>query len=255
MFIFNSTGRLYVYEDTATPICDEGFKLHTAQEFTCLEDGTWTPGNISCAIITCPLVPVPRSGSIVSESVIYGGTIVFSCNEGFQLDGQDTIKCTGNGNWSHDVPLCSPIMCEELVPPSNGTIIMQGYSYGQEAKFECDVGFVLTGSNKTKCTGPGIWSRPPPVCSPVACTHPVNPSHGIAIFINIHYLHEVTYECQPGYRLEGDGKLRCEADGSWSGATPTCELVTCQVDGTFHHGIVIRNDTVLPNDKVGRFTL
>ena len=32
----------------------------------------------------------------------------------------------------------------------------------------------------------------------------------------------VTYQCRPGYELEGNPQRRCQSDRRWSGSAPTC---------------------------------
>lgn len=37
------------------------------------------------------------------------------------------------------------------------------------------------------------------------------------------YGDQVKYKCHPGYRLIGNTTRQCQADGTWSGVTPSCQ--------------------------------
>ena len=45
-----------------------------------------------------------------------------------------------------------------------------------------------------------------------------------------------SYSCNTGYELIGDDTRTCQADGSWSGSPPTCQLIG-----------IIRNHSLIVN--------
>ncbi|XP_071491017.1 LOW QUALITY PROTEIN: sushi, von Willebrand factor type A, EGF and pentraxin domain-containing protein 1-like [Diadema antillarum] len=240
----------YVYGDIVQISCTEGFKSDTIRQMECTALGTWMPKNISCEPIFCPPVQAPENGIIVSGSQRWGEELMIGCVEGYRLVGNESILCTGDGVWIGGVPECVVITCEALQTPENGVLRVEDHSYGNRAEFECDRGFQMVGSNTTECTGRGTWSNPPPTCTPISCSYPANPSHGVAIFVDTYYGDVVSYVCEPGYRLVGTETRECLADGSWGGASPSCTPVECEVTDAFPQGSVIRNDTVILGDEV-----
>lgn len=239
-----------MYGDIVRAHCDKGFKYQTLQEMRCSENGMWDPANITCVPITCPSVLPPDNGFIAVDSNSYGEAMVFDCNEGFSIDGNDTLLCEEDGEWNGDMPQCLPVICEDLAIPHNGSVQSTGVSFGSQVVYTCDDGFELVGTSVTECVSQGVWSHPPPVCTLIECPIPINPAHGIAIFLNNRYLDDVNFECEPGYTLVGLARRRCQANGTWSGYEPKCRPVKCSVEEAFPLGIVIRNRTVFNGDKV-----
>ena len=58
----------------------------------------------------CSEVVAPGHGTMQSEGVSVGSEVVFECNEGYRMVGQDTIRCLPDGNggaeWSGSPPVC-----------------------------------------------------------------------------------------------------------------------------------------------------
>ena len=56
------------------------------------------------------------------------------------------------------------------------------------------------------------------------CEYPGKPRHGkIAGTFPATYRAVAQFECLPGYSLQGDDAMHCQADGTWRGSKPTCE--------------------------------
>ena len=60
--------------------------------------------------ITCPEPFEPKNGLIERSVVVYRGKTVFSCNEGYLMQGDATLTCTLNGTWDHDQPTCTGML-------------------------------------------------------------------------------------------------------------------------------------------------
>ncbi len=74
----------------------------------------------------------------------------------------DYTVCTFTVVYSADV------MCEELLAPVNGMIMLMGRTPGSIAMYSCDMGFRLNGEITRTCQTDGNWSDEEPTC---ICKH------------------------------------------------------------------------------------
>ena len=54
----------------------------------------------------CGQLQPPQNGSVTGDGHLYGDSIKFACNAGYELYGSDSALCLTNGNWSAQVPQC-----------------------------------------------------------------------------------------------------------------------------------------------------
>jgi len=77
----------------------------------------------------------------------------------------------------------------------------------------------------------------PNTCDPVDCGPLDAPDGGSVASDTTLFDETATYSCDPGHNLTGDTGRTCQADATWSGDAPLCEIVDCgilvaPVDGT-----------------------
>ena len=56
----------------------------------------------------CPALPNPTNG-VVSHGMDVGDLADYSCNDGFELIGEDMRTCQTDGTWSGSAPTCQLI--------------------------------------------------------------------------------------------------------------------------------------------------
>ena len=56
----------------------------------------------------------------------------------------------------------------------------------------------------------------------VDCGQLPNPANGLKFGSEFTYNKVLTFDCNPGYKLVGNRKRRCQESGSWSGTAPIC---------------------------------
>uniref|UniRef100_A0A8C3KXI9 Sushi domain-containing protein n=1 Tax=Chrysolophus pictus TaxID=9089 RepID=A0A8C3KXI9_CHRPC len=102
-------------------LCNEGYQLHGRNFIQCWlkgDDVEWSELP-TCELITCSSPPRISNGRHDGEGVEkfpYNSTVTYSCDSGFQLIGNVSIRCmradNARGVWSGAVP-----QCKEKSPP------------------------------------------------------------------------------------------------------------------------------------------
>ena len=57
--------------------------------------------------LECPVLLQPSMGIVSVTSRTVGSVAMYSCNEGYQLNGSREIVCGEDESWSDEPPLCS----------------------------------------------------------------------------------------------------------------------------------------------------
>lgn len=53
------------------------------------------------------------NGTVDVDKYIYPGIASYSCDDGYELEGEDTVKCQIDGTWEGEPPSCVEISTEE----------------------------------------------------------------------------------------------------------------------------------------------
>ncbi|KAK1329363.1 hypothetical protein QTO34_011547 [Cnephaeus nilssonii] len=179
----------YVYNDSVTVKCDEGFTLKGSSEIRCKANNTWDPeipicekdchhllGCTTVGIQTTPVtlatrlwetnpftVCLPEIGVLLPLGVKKRHVSLrekmfksFQLIRMYQLTGHTYQKCedAGNGVWFQRIPLCEAIHCPPPLVIDNGRytgVMAEQFLYGMEISYECDHGFSLLGKRNIRC--------------------------------------------------------------------------------------------------------
>uniref|UniRef100_A0A8C0BA79 Sushi, von Willebrand factor type A, EGF and pentraxin domain-containing protein 1 n=1 Tax=Buteo japonicus TaxID=224669 RepID=A0A8C0BA79_9AVES len=156
---------------TALYTCKPGFELVGNTTILCGEDGQWLGGRPACKPIQCPRPKKILNGKYSFTNFHYGQTVRYSCDRGFQLQGEETLRCLETGEWSTEIPSCKAINCQPPQPIENGFVEGADYSYGAMVIYSCVPGFQLSGLAMQTCEESG-WSSSTPACLPTDCGLP-----------------------------------------------------------------------------------
>ncbi|XP_077865861.1 C4b-binding protein beta chain-like, partial [Saccoglossus kowalevskii] len=97
----------HLYGGSLTVICDQGYYISTNYtNSTCQVDGSWEPDIPECSIVSCGNPGKPDNGYAKGTDYTYGSNVTYICDDGYTLNGTETITCQADGNWNADVPLC-----------------------------------------------------------------------------------------------------------------------------------------------------
>uniref|UniRef100_A0A8C0GKI3 p-selectin n=1 Tax=Chelonoidis abingdonii TaxID=106734 RepID=A0A8C0GKI3_CHEAB len=177
-----------------------------------------------------------RSNSHPLGEFSYNSTCKFQCQEGFELQGLDTLLCLTSGNWTFCFAIPA-VKCPVPNSPGRGLLNCShwhgDFTYNSTCAFSCETGFVRNGSETLECTALGQWTGHPPHCEAVKCPVLASSDRGRLYCTHWHgdftYNSTCTFSCEMEFVLNGLEMLECTALGQWTGQTLCCEAVKCPV--------------------------
>ncbi|XP_052806502.1 mucin-4-like [Mya arenaria] len=87
--------------------CNNGYKLVGNKTITCQAGGIFNGTHPTCTRITCAVPSVDNANiSPDSQTVVFGASVTYTCNSGFDLSGAATITCSSDGTFG-SVPSCA----------------------------------------------------------------------------------------------------------------------------------------------------
>ncbi|XP_027481775.1 beta-2-glycoprotein 1 isoform X3 [Zalophus californianus] len=134
------------------------------RRFTCPLTGLWPINTLRCTPRICPFAGILENGAVRYTTFEYPNTISFACNTGFYLNGSSSARCTEEGKWNVDPPVCTQVKCPFPSRPDNGFVkypAKQTLYYKDKAIYDCHDTFVLDGPQEVECSKFGNWSAQP----------------------------------------------------------------------------------------------
>lgn len=236
----------FSYENTCKFSCAPGYKLVGPSSVTCTSAAQWSKEMPRCEAIVCQnpegeahLIPqCSQSMNDLRPNV----TCSFSCESGFELQGDHSIQCSEDGQWNKAIPTCRALGCPALeaptgvqiscsISPSSTAPTANLHPLGVVCTFGCDEGYELQGALSTECVNQGQWTSTPPTCTAVRCPLLQAPKNGQINCSNSEPLYnsQCTFTCNEDFSLNGHKLLICDYNGNWTGETPTCQAPPSQV--------------------------
>ncbi|XP_061487863.1 sushi, von Willebrand factor type A, EGF and pentraxin domain-containing protein 1 isoform X2 [Rhineura floridana] len=215
--------------------CDKGYQLKGVNKVTCLELGEWNHLIPYCEAVSCGTPVVPENGGITGSNFTYGSKIIYRCNKGYILVGEEETVCLASGTWNHSSPLCELVKCPLPKEISNGKYIMSGVTYLSNISYICDIGYSLQGASILVCEDSANWSSFPPDCEIVSCGLPPVIKDAVVTGSNFTFGNTITYMCKEGYTLIGPETVECLANGKWSMNHQQCVAVSCDEPPPVEH--------------------
>ncbi|GFT98387.1 limulus clotting factor C [Nephila pilipes] len=255
--------------------CKGDLLLQGLSFITCKSDGTWSSPRPQCIRSRDPTIYCPDPGQIpfgirrngdgtfTGSTQVYtqGQSVIYSCRQGYELNGESVITCLRTKGWSRSKPRCvrretttggsrgGQIYCPHPGVNENSVLIGnvpnsqldQEFPPGAELRYNCKRGFEPEGSLILYCLSTGRWTSAAPTCRSTtpstttpgpSCRHPGKDINGE---IEDHPLidprkrgqtfppgTELKFRCKEGFVIEGSVNLYCLRSGEWSSAPPTC---------------------------------
>nr|XP_017203310.1 complement receptor type 2 [Oryctolagus cuniculus] len=242
----------YIHGDLLVFACKANFTMKGNKSVWCQANKTWGPSELPTCESNFPLEcppphQIPHGHHTAGDigAIVPGLSVTYSCDPGYLLVGEETIKCLSSGDWSADTPTCKEAQCEPPRQLPNGKIKQPPSLWpGAVVNISCNEGYRLKGQPTSQCVIFGqqaVWTKMP-VCERIFCPRPPpipNGRHIGSSLANVPYGSIVTYICDPGpergvnFILTGEPTIRCTTDsheaGIWSGPAPRCELDTATI--------------------------
>ncbi|XP_077978930.1 adhesion G protein-coupled receptor L3-like [Glandiceps talaboti] len=229
--------------------CNQDYGLLGEAVARCF-NGNWYPKRPECQE-NCPYPGHPRNGmgklpdsdNTAPMVVPEGVTVHYTCNDGYELHGTDTIPCI-NGRWQDNQPNCYA-NCIVPSPFHNGVITTvsdgspgDSISHGTILQFTCNGDLSLYGHTSSQCYN-GVLEYQVPTCHESCSTY--NITNGFLYKLSYRYEDQPNYDyrrqtqepaghndwaiyhCNPGYDILNHHSVKC-VDGTWNPSEhPTCE--------------------------------
>ncbi|XP_022108061.1 sushi, von Willebrand factor type A, EGF and pentraxin domain-containing protein 1-like [Acanthaster planci] len=256
------------YRSSCTHSCSQpGYGPAPGQSATrtCKADKTWTGTAITCVDKQAPTLNCPRDIRVFADASqtyksvtwglpqvsdnsklpIYPELVHGSLPPGSMFSRGShsiTYRATdeaGNTATCSFTVLVQVSHCPALQFQSGQRMLCSSqFIYGSVCQFECQPGFVLTGSASVECQRQGnigVWSAEQPTCEAITCPPLTAPENGRIVGntpCSTAYGSWCQFECHDGYQLAGSGVRRCLAlagvsEGFWDGYEARCEEQTC----------------------------
>ncbi|XP_052783270.1 uncharacterized protein LOC128219502 [Mya arenaria] len=218
--------------------CTDGYTLKGNSDIKCHSNGSWEPVG-DCNPVSCNATDAPSNGDIKNKtsSHVFQTKLTVMCNEGYQLNGSETIECLSSGKWSV-IAECPPVTCLPFTLPNNSNFIevndQSKNTYMSNFTIKCLNGYEMKGNANVTCQSNGTWTISPE-CVPVMCkNYTVPPNAHIAEGESpANYFNEsITVMCDLGYDY-ADSALTtdvCQSNKNWT-TQVSCEPVSCGAFG------------------------
>ncbi|KAG1672312.1 P-selectin [Nymphon striatum] len=145
--------------------CIEGFEMIGPSEIDCSIRGRWSVNPPICKEPECNPLNDPTDGVVNC----YGTTCVFTCDDGYHLNGPSTVVCRPGGLWSETSPsICTQAepLCSAPEAPQNGMVSNCGQKVGETCTISCNYPYKAVGAINLDCRLGARWSDVPAECVP-----------------------------------------------------------------------------------------
>ena len=219
--------------------CHLGYEIVGADTRVCGGQGEWEGPEPECVQARCPVPRIPLYGAQEIQSLVVGGAVLYRCTHGYRLTGSPVLTCLGDKTWSHSVPVCERVRCQQPATISHGLALVSSLDFQASLEYRCEEGFTLIGHRSLSCLYTGKWSAPPPSCVANRCPD-VIVDHGHVTQEGLVPGDVASVSCDLGYVLRGPARLVCQPSLDWSpGPPPACIPVNCgdppQVENAMSH--------------------
>ncbi|RUS82417.1 hypothetical protein EGW08_009805, partial [Elysia chlorotica] len=235
----------YVYKTGVFYRCLPGFELIGETYRPCGENGSWAGEVPFCSRLSCPTPPAIENGFKSGPPYEFESEVIYSCTDGYEIQGEATRICQASLVWSGQPPVCLPISCGSPPVLDNGYIEGSSHLFGDILNVSCHRGYRLKGSEIRVCQANKTWSFDDPLCEQILCPPPPlynkssRDTEDARDTFPVDF--SVSYVCEIGHIMNGSGVKICEQSGQWSGEDIHCYPLSCEPVNSIKYGEVMGN--------------
>ncbi|XP_069798397.1 membrane cofactor protein-like isoform X2 [Narcine bancroftii] len=102
---------VYAREEIITYSCNRGYQLHGRNKIICLGNDEFDYEPPSCWKVYCKIQVDFKNGKIspMKSQYVLGELLTFSCNDGYQLEGENESKCVQENTLEPLPPICKKV--------------------------------------------------------------------------------------------------------------------------------------------------
>jgi len=163
-----------LYGNSIEYVCEVGYEFTDTNATTCLISGYWSVLPECVRMITgCDAFPVVKYANISdsSNNTDVGATATYLCFDGYEMIGNDTVKCISTSirtfEWTRS-PRCA-LECSDLPRIAYGGPVVDVspatfFTNGSIVDYACNNGYIMNGTSSIECVD-GYWTETP-FCKP-----------------------------------------------------------------------------------------
>ncbi|KAL6073205.1 hypothetical protein STEG23_031593, partial [Scotinomys teguina] len=177
------------------------------------------------------------TGSWPDQPYSEGTQATYKCRPGYRTLGTIVRVCK-NAEWVASNPsrICRKKPCGHPGDTPFGSFrlaVGTGFEFGAKVVYTCNDGFQLLGEiDYRECDADG-WTNDIPLCEVVKCLPVTEPENGRIVRGAAEPDQEytfgqvVSFECNAGFKVEGQKEIHCSNNGLWSNEKPRCVEISC----------------------------
>lgn len=231
----------YRLNDKITYTCYPGYQSKGNPEAICklVESNqtawVWTGSPFKCIPKSCGDPGQIEHAKRHGESFTVASSVLYTCEDGFEMIGQARRYCQSDNQWSGQPPQCEPITCNPTDHLENGKInYVYPLVFNSTVEYACDYGFRLVGPQKRRCGPERTLVGDVPVCEEIDCGDIGSLYNGYIKGYSSRMGDKKEFTCMEGMKFVGDSQHSiCLESGKWSHPVPNC-LAQCIVPKVDH---------------------
>ncbi|XP_041503568.1 complement factor H-like [Microtus oregoni] len=177
------------------------------------------------------------TGSWSEQSYPENTEATYKCRPGYRTLGTIVRVCR-RGKWAalNQSRKCRKKPCGHPGDTPFGSFRLEvgtGFEFGAKVVYTCNEGYQLLGEiDYRECDADG-WVNDIPLCEVVKCLPVTDPENGRIVSGALEpdqeysFGHVVRFECNAGFKVEGQKEMHCSDNGLWSNEKPRCVEISC----------------------------